>query len=229
MTGEWVSATSTWHRRLHCPGALRLCLGSVGSQRLHCKDEIDCKRANMSMKIPRHLLQHVCIWFCVRMCVTPKDTVDAVKVAFGHGAYSRTSVYDWHKAFRSGRTKLGDLIKPGAPQRACTRHRIRHCKVLVEQKKNICVEELSQTLGISQGSTHRILCKDLNMRKRSAKLVPYTLTAAHQRQCWFFCQDFLRKVRRVPQFLSWLVTTDEAWLYLIETCTKQENMQWLTP
>ncbi len=190
---------------------------------------MDRKRANMSMRIPRRLLQRVCVWFSVRMGVTAKDCVDAVKLAFGCGMYSRSTIYLWHKAFRSGHTKLGDFICTGAPQRACTCRRIRRCKVLVEQNRNVCVEELSRTLGISQGSTHRILRKDLNLRKKSAKLVPHRLTPAQCRQRRLFCKDFLRRARRLPNFLSWVATTDEAWFYLTEIGTKQENMQWLQP
>ncbi len=74
-----------------------------------------------------------------------------------------------------------------------------------------------------------MLHKDLNLNKKAAKLVPHQLTADHCRQCRLFCQDFLRRCRRIPHFLSSVVTTDEAWFYLIETRTKQENMQWLAP
>lgn len=120
-------------------------------------------------------------------------------------------------------------MRPGAPQRARTRRRIRQCKVLVDGKKNICVEEISCTLGVSQGSAFRILRKDLNLKKKSAKLVPHQLTNVHRRQQRMFCQDFLRRYRRDPSFLNWVCTTDEAWFYITETCTKKENMQWLTP
>ncbi len=162
------------------------------------------------------------------MGVTAKDCVDAVKLAFGHGTYSRSTIYNWHKAFREGRTKLGDFIQCGAPQRARTRRRIRLCRAMVERKKAICIEELSRTLGISFGSTHKILRTDLHLKKKAAKLVPHKLTDAQCRQKRLFCQDFLWRLRHVPNFLSWVVTTDEAWFYLTETGTKKENMQWLS-
>ncbi len=187
------------------------------------------KCAKMSMLIPRHLVQRICVWFCVSMKLSGKETVAAVQKAFGCTAYSRSSIFGWHKSFTEGRQKLGDLLCLGAPQRARTCRCIRQCKIKVSENRNISVDELSRTLGISVGSTHRILRKDLNLKKKSAKLIPHRLTQEHCRKRREFCQDFLRRTRRSPGFLNWVVTTNEAWFYVIETRTKQENMQWVTP
>lgn len=144
-------------------------------------------------------------------------------------AYAKSTIYKWHTSFRTGRTKLGDIVSPGAPQRARTCRRIRQCKVLVENNRQICVDHLSNSLGISHGSILRLLHKDLGLQKKSAKLVPFNLTQEHCRKCRRFCEDFLRRCRRQPGFLSKIVTTDEAWFYIIETRTKEENKQWLGP
>ncbi len=117
----------------------------------------------------------------------------------------------------------------GAPQRAQTRHRIHWCHVLVEGNRCIGVHQLSSTLGISYGSKLRMLHKDLNLKKKATKLIPHQLTPDHRQKHRLFCQDFLRRARRIPSFLSSVITTDKAWFYLIETWTKQENMQWLAP
>ncbi len=170
----------------------------------------------------------VCVWFALKLGYTGTETVDKVRRVFGRSAYARSTIFNWHKAFKTGRTKLGDLVRPGAPQRARTRRKIRQCKVLVDGKKNVCVDKLSWTLGISQGSTYRLLTKDLKLKKKAAKLVPHRLTEAQCRKTRFFCQDFLRRTRWFPGFLNWVLMTDEAWFYLMETGTKQENMQWLS-
>ncbi len=65
----------------------------------------------------------------------------------------------------------------------------------VDENRNISVDELSRTLGISVGSTHRILRKDLNLKKKSAKMIPHRLTPEHCCKRRDFCQDFLRRTR----------------------------------
>ncbi len=186
------------------------------------------KVAKMSQRIPRRLVQCVCIWYSLRLGKNAKDTAADIDRIFGTCSYKKSTVYKWHTAFRTERTKLGDILRPGAPQRARTRRRMRQCKVIVEDNRRIYIDQLSTRLGISHGSTFRLLHKDLNLKKRTAKLIPHSLTPEHKRKRHEFCQDFLRRVRLQPGFLNTLTTTDEAWFYLIEPRNKQENKQWLT-
>ncbi len=180
------------------------------------------------MRIPRCLIQRVCVWFSVKIGAGPKDTYGAIQGAFGAGAYGRSAVYKWHLAFRSGWTKLGDLMRPGAPQRARTRRRIRQCRTILDGDRRITIDKISNSLGISHGSTWRLLHKDLKVSKKCAKMVPHELTPRQCRQRRAFCQDFLRRCRRVPSFLSWIMSTDEAWIYLTQQRSRRENKQWLT-
>ncbi len=186
------------------------------------------KIAKMSQRIPRRLVQRISVWYSLRLGKNAKDTAVDIARIFGNCAYKKSTVYKWHTAFCTGRTKLGDILKPGAPQRARTRHRFRQAKVFVEGNRRICIDQLSTRLGISHGSTFRLLHKDLHMKKRTAKLIPHTLTLEHLRKRRCFCEDFLRRARRQLSFLSTVTTTDEAWFYLIEPRNKQENKQWLT-
>ena len=183
----------------------------------------------MMMRIPHRLVQRVCVWFSMQLGRNPKETLAQMQQVFTQTCYKPSTVYKWHASFWNGRTKLGDLMRHGAPQRACTRHRIRQCRTLVDGDRRIRVHPMSRTLGISYGSTLRLLHKDLNLKKKSAKLVPHQLTAEHRHKRRHFCQDFLRRCRRNPGFQSSVVTCDEAWFYLTETRTKEENKQWITP
>ncbi len=181
----------------------------------------------MSMMIPRRLVQRVCVWFSMRLGKTPKETLTDMNTVFSRTCYKKSAVYKWHSSFRSGRTKLGDLLRPGAPQHARTRRCIRQCKVIVDNNRHVCVDQLSRTLGISHGSTVRLLHKDLGLTKRAAKMTPHQMTEEHKHKCRQFCQDFLRRARLHRNFLSSVVTMDEAWFYILETRTKQENKHWL--
>lgn len=189
---------------------------------------MEAKKAKMSMLIPRRIVQRICVWYSLRLGKNAKVTAADISAIFGATSYKKSTVYKWHTAFRTGQRKLGDILRPGVPQRARTRRNIRQCKVLVENNRRVCIDQLSTNIGISHGSIHRLLHKDLNLKKRTAKLVPHKLTEEHKCKRREFCQDFLRRVHLQPNFLSSVTTTDEAWFYLIETRSKQENKQWLT-
>ncbi len=217
-----VSARLSQSRRAQCD-----LVGLCTSLRQFCCAVKTCtmeeKSATMSMKIPRQIVQRVCIWFSLRLGRTPSQTLTEMQAVFGNTSYKKSAVYKWHAAFSSRRTKLGDLLRPGAPQRARTRRRIRQCKVIIDNDRHVKVDQISRTLGISHGSTLRILHKDLGLQKRAAKLVPQQLTEEHMRKRRRFCEDFIRRSRLQRHFLNSVMTTDEAWFYVIETRTKQEN------
>jgi len=65
------------------------------------------------------------------------------------------------------------------------------------------------------------------MRKLSAKWVPKCLNADQNRQGCLSFEQLLEFFRSDPNdFLSWLVTMDETWLYHYDPETKQQSMEW---
>ncbi len=147
---------------------------------------MECKHAKMSMHIPLRLIERVCVWYSLWMGMMPTDIVPAIQRCFGTHAYSR-SIFGWCKAFQDGRTKLSDIWHPGAPQHVHTWHHFRQVKVLLDQNHSISINRLSQSVGISVGSTHRLLHKDLTLKKCCAKLVPHNLTDRHKMLRRRFC------------------------------------------
>ncbi len=89
------------------------------------------------------------------------------------------------------------------------------------------IDRLSCSVGISVRSTHRLLHKDLQLRKKCAKLIPHVLTERQKMQRRRFCEDFLRRCR-CQNFHRWVITTDEVWFYLHEPGSRTENKQWIT-
>lgn len=140
---------------------------------------MDQKRANITMRIPHRLVQRACVWFSMCLGCTPKETLAEMQQVFGQNCYCPSTVYKWHASFRNGCMKLGDLMRHGAPQHARTQRTIRQCRTLVDGDRRIRVHPLSRSLGISYGSTLRLLYKGLNLKKKSVKLVPHQLTAEH--------------------------------------------------
>ncbi len=136
------------------------------------------KRATMSTEIPGKILQRVCLWFCMRLGDSVKETNDKLKTVFRASCYSEATVYRLHKEYREGHLQVGDKPRTGQPVTSRTCAKIKQCDRLVKGNRRVRIMELSKTLGISYGSVFRILHKDLLLKKRASKLVPHVLTPA---------------------------------------------------
>ncbi len=147
---------------------------------------------------------------------------------FGAEAYSQRTVYRLMKEYENGRLNVGDKVRPGQPLTSRKPEKMKECETLVLKNRRSTIAQLSRTLGISYGSTFQILHKDLLMKKRASKLVPHALTAGQKRQRIQFCVDFLDSFPNgTGSALNYILTTDEAWFYLIETRSRLANLQWL--
>jgi len=90
----------------------------------------------------------------------------------------------------------------------------------------ISAKSIAERLDISRERVGSIIHEDLDMWKLSAKWVPKCLNVDNKRQ---LCQSeqLLKFFRRDPNdFLSRLVTMDEAWLYHYDPETKQQSLEW---
>ena len=94
--------------------------------------------------------------------------------------------------------------------------------------RRIGIHKLSTRLAISYGSAHHILHRDLAIKKLAAKSVPHKLTAGDKRRHVDFCTNFVSVYGTSPAGLDWIMTTDEAWFYVLDPLSKVENMHWMT-
>ncbi len=85
---------------------------------------------------------------------------------------------------------------------------------------------MSET-GISQGVVHKILRKDLKLRRKTAKYVPHLLTPLNLRCRLEICQMMLRIIRNKPSLLRRIVTMDESFVYMYDLELKGQSSQWL--
>ncbi|GFV29789.1 uncharacterized protein TNCV_1926141 [Trichonephila clavipes] len=80
-----------------------------------------------------------------------------------------------------------------------------------------------------EGSCDEILRKDMNMRRVSAKFVPRLLTEDQQFQRLATSPDLFQSERDDPEFMKFIITGDESWVYGYDPETKQQSSQWKTP
>ncbi len=80
--------------------------------------------------------------------------------------------------------------------------------------------------GLSQGTVHRILQKDLNFSRICAKFVPRILTPTQMAHRADLAADNLSLLEEGgKQFMEKIVSGDETWLYCFNPQTKQRSSQ----
>ena len=81
-------------------------------------------------------------------------------------------------------------------------------------------------VGISTGSVHCILTKDLNLRRVSAKFVPKLLMEQQEELQKEISTDMMDLANHDPEFIKTIVTGDETWVYGYDPDTKFQFSQW---
>ena len=98
---------------------------------------------------------------------------------------------------------------------------------LILDDSRVSAKSIAEQLGISRERVGSIIHEDLDMWKLSAKWVPKCLNVDQKRQRCQSSEQLLEFFRRDPNdFLSWLVTMEETWLYHYDPKTKQQSMEW---
>jgi len=78
---------------------------------------------------------------------------------------SQKNVYKWYKDFKEGRERVDDLERSGRPTTSTDDQHVNEVKELVLKKRRLTVRELTNKIGISEGSVKTILKDHLGLRK----------------------------------------------------------------
>ncbi|GFV03407.1 protein GVQW3 [Trichonephila clavipes] len=104
------------------------------------------------------------------------------ETAFGEEAISRAWVFEWFRPFKEGCQSVNSDPRSGRPFTSRNEDKIAQVKAVESSDRRLTVREIAQECHISVGSCDKILRKDLNMRRVSAKFVPRLLTEDQQFQ-----------------------------------------------
>lgn len=178
----------------------------------------------MSSEIPLRIIQRVCIWFSMQLGDPPVQTVNKMRMVFGHRSYACASVFRLHKEYSSGHLKVGDKLRSGRPRSARTHRNVQVCSRAVSRDKCVDIHHLTKVLSTSYGTIFRILHHNLSLKKKASKYIPHVLT--DQQKCTHvsFVVNFLDSYP-CPRQLRWVVMTDESWFHVYDPHSKTKNMQ----
>jgi len=173
--------------------------------------------------------QRVCVKFCFLLGKSAAETVLMLQEAFKKEALSRTQVYEWYSRFKGGEMSCEDQPRSGRPSTCRNDENLDKVRNAISADRRRTIDEISEITGLSWSSCQRLLTEDLNMKRVSAKFVPWLLTEDKKNDSLNVCYDLREQVRNNPQILSKVVTGDETWCYGYDPEIKQASSQWKTP
>ena len=141
-------------------------------------------------------------------------------------APSYAQVKFWVGEFKRSRTSLEDETRSGRPSDATDEKMCNKVWDLVYSDRRIKVEEIANALHISHGSVSTTLHDRLGMHKLTARCVPKSLSHEQMATRASVYSVLLKRFRsKEDDFLSRLVTADEAWVQYYEPENKSQSRQ----
>ncbi len=168
------------------------------------------------------------IRFCMKLGLSRVETRRHLVQIHGGLALSQSQVNHWFIRIQSDQntdTQLKDKPRNTTPRKLIPA-KIREIQDAVQcRRKSTCRQIAAQT-GVSNGSAHTALRKNLQMKKKSAKWIPHLLTPA-QCNCRVDCaRSILQMIRRRGRPLH-IIAGDESWFWTWQPGPKQSTKVWL--
>ncbi|KAG5344032.1 SETMR methyltransferase, partial [Acromyrmex charruanus] len=113
--------------------------------------------------------QRSAIKFCVRNGISAAETLRMCQKAYGDGALSQARVFAWHRMFKEGRESVQDEPRAGRPSTSTDVIHVQKIRDLVLANRRLTVRDLTDLVGISEGSVKTILSDHLGLRKVKAR------------------------------------------------------------
>ena len=96
----------------------------------------------------------------------------------------------------------------------------------MKSDRRLTLRMISSELNLNRFTVHKILTRDLDMRKLWAKMVPKNLTTEQKANRRDVCIDLLDRLEREPEFFSRVITGDESWILEYDPETKRQSGEW---
>ena len=104
------------------------------------------------------------IKFCQELRKTPAETLNMLKETSFKDKISQTTVYEWHKRFSEGRTKLDDNEGRGRKRKIRT-SLTSSVEEALQADRRATVRGLADRFDASYGTVYRILTEELHITK----------------------------------------------------------------
>jgi hypothetical protein len=85
--------------------------------------------------------------------------------AYGDAVLSSAQVPNWHKAIKDGRENVEDKQRAGRSSTSKTESNVAHVKAVLDRDRLLSVRLMAGDVGLLKTDVHRIITKDLCMKK----------------------------------------------------------------
>jgi [histone H3]-lysine36 N-dimethyltransferase SETMAR len=159
--------------------------------------------------------------------MTPTEIHQDILNVLGEDAISYQVVKNWSRQFKLGRESCEQAKGAGPPQTVITQENINLVHDLILKDRRITIQFIADTLGMSAGSTEKILSEHLNLRKLSARWVPRMLLPDQKRIRVLTSKSNLMLFKAdEDNFMARFVTVDETWVHHFDPESKQQSKEW---
>ena len=157
-----------------------------------------------------------------------KEIHEELNKVFGDVSPSFDTVAWWIRYFDEGGESVKDEERSGRPCSSLTKETVARADAIVAEDRCITLWFLASELGVSLGSAHSIMHKELGRSKRCARWVPHMLTEEQcQERVWISKLWLQMFAENGPRWISDVVTGDECWISFFTNKDKSSNMAWL--
>ncbi|XP_066581459.1 protein GVQW3-like [Prorops nasuta] len=155
--------------------------------------------------------QRANIRFMCRLGKSAAETLLLLQKVCGDNSLKKkkTAVYEWFSRFKGGQESLEDEYRSGRPSTSRNEEMIEQVKQLIKSDRRMTIDELSQEVDISHGSTHAILSEDLKIKRVSAKFVPRQLLPDQMKTRQLIAGECFETSTKDSMFFDKIVTGDE--------------------
>lgn len=170
------------------------------------------------------------IFYDFKSALSPKQSFERLRTAFGNEAPSVRSVYSWYSEFKCNRVSLSDELREGRPITAATDENVAAVRQMIEEDNRVTYQIIRSTLGIGMTAINNILHDHLKVRKVCCRWIPHNLTLDQKQLRVEWCKKTLKKYKDGASKAAYdIVTGDESWIYAFEPESKRQSAQWVFP
>lgn len=168
------------------------------------------------------------IYYDYKRGITFHESHKNFKAAFGDSAPSLATITYWYREYKRGRDSVKDDPRPERPPTAVTHENVIRVEWLIKERRNITHREIQDELQIGSQAVATILHDHLKVRKVASRWIPHLLTDEQKARRVDWCQFMMEKFDGgSSQAVSYILTTDESWIYCYDPLTKQQSAQWV--
>jgi len=148
--------------------------------------------------------------------------------AFGDNALGQKQTYEWI-SFKKGRNSVDDEESSGWPYTGTTTENMANVWEAIPENRRRTIYNVSSIVGLSYETCQRILPDEINMRCTAAKFVPRLLNSDQKEHRVALCIELKEQAENDPNFISTIVTGDEACVFGHDAENNQQSFQWKAP